>query len=100
MARRVLLVLLTLYLAADFADPLMPGIVQFIDGQLVFGADLSTPETVSFDEPALVDVHDELTPRREQLPRFASQVPPRHQFSPPRLVRAPDPDSASVGDDH
>jgi hypothetical protein len=91
---RHLVLLLALYLSLDFANPLMPGAVQFLDGSFsVVNADRVRPESPPVDAalihhpaPGRADLSLETAPRyrplvRDRRPRLvlagrASHLPP------------------------
>lgn len=101
-ARRFVLLLL-LYVSLDFANPLMPGAVQFIDGSFsVVNADRVRPETPSVDAtlihvPAPGPTELALEPAPHYRPLVRDQRP--HLVLARRPLPAP-PDPASPSEDH
>jgi hypothetical protein len=92
MGKRGLTILLFVYLALDFANPLMPGAVQFAGGFVeVVQADRARPE--------MIHVAADLAPASAPLPRPPAQVGPARRSTPdgsvprnpvaPRVWRAP-----------
>lgn len=101
-ARRFAL-LLVLYVSLDFANPLMPGAVWFLDGSVdMVHADRVRPESVPIDA-ALADLPAHGQPDvLLQAPRLSRPVihdRRQHRVSIRRLPHAP-PDSSPSSEDH
>jgi hypothetical protein len=105
MRARFVVLLLLLYLSADFANPLMPGAVQFLDGYLsVVKADRVRPESPPVDA-ALIHHRAPEPADLALVPETVFRYPPLVRERRPRLVFARralhlPPDSTSSSEDH
>jgi hypothetical protein len=101
-ARRFAL-LLVLYFALDFANPLMPGAVQFVDGSVdVVHADRTRPESVPVDTALTsLPVHEQPNVLVRDPLHFDSISPDRRDhFVPVRRPPHAPSDPSSSSEDH
>jgi hypothetical protein len=103
MPARRLALLLVLYFALDFANPLMPGAVQFVDGSVeVVHADRIRPESVPVDTTlTYLPAHEQpnllLRDPRRSAPISRDR---RDHFVPVRRPLQAPSDSSSSSEDH